>query len=80
MAREVDPRRIEVVDRKVADILRTKTPAEKVEMMLEAAEVAREMLAARISYEHGDWTPSEVAAEVARRILDGSTPSHKVRR
>jgi hypothetical protein len=73
MAREVEPGRIEVVDRRVAEILRAKTPAERVDMMFQASRLTREMLTARLCHEHPEWTLAQTQAEIPRRILNGST-------
>jgi len=60
---------IEIIDDKLVEILRSKTPAERVAMILEANEVARGLAAAGIQYQHSQWTTDHVQAEVARRML-----------
>jgi hypothetical protein len=68
----LDPGQIEVVDPAMAAILRTKTPAEKIEMAAAAHRTARAILTARVQSHHPDWTADEVRAEVARRLLRGA--------
>ena len=64
---------IEVVDARVAAILRQKSPAACVEMIFEASLLAREMMAARVQAEFPEWTSDEVQKEVTRRIISGTT-------
>jgi hypothetical protein len=68
MARHVDPRRIRVPDERVAAILRTKTPEERLTMALECSEMSRRMLIAQIKLRHPDWTPGQVIEELVRRM------------
>ena len=63
--------RYEVVDDKVAEILRKKTPAEKVQMVCDANRTARILIASSLRSRHPDWDEAEVQAEVARRMLYG---------
>jgi hypothetical protein len=73
MAREVDPNRIEVVDRRVAEILRSKTTAERLAMAFAANRFARRVLAGSILTKRPDLTASELQTMVARRMLDDGT-------
>jgi hypothetical protein len=73
------PRTIEVVDWKVAEILRQKTPAERLALIDDCNRAARTMLAAGIRYRHSDWSEDQVLAEVKRRWLDGSNGTDGVR-
>ena len=71
-----DKRPIEMVDRRVAAILRQKTPAERVLMGLECNEAARTILACQLKSRYPQWSDAEVQAEVARRMLgDAARPS-----
>jgi len=67
----LDLGQIEVVDDAVAEILRAKTPAERIALALEAGETARAMLIAQIRARHPDWADAQVQAEVARRWARG---------
>lgn len=64
---------VEVVDARVAAILRRKSPSDCVEMIFESSRLAREMMSSRIRTEYPNWTVDEVNKEVARRILRGTT-------
>ena len=72
MSRVLSPRNIEVVDDKLAEVLRCKTPAEKVEMVAAANRTARLLAAAGIRYQHPDWNDAQVQAEVIRRVCGGT--------
>lgn len=68
MASQLTERQIEVVDDDVAEILRRKTPAERVAMINEFWHSARQKIDATVRGEHSDWDDTQVAAEVARRM------------
>ena len=72
MSRPIDPRNIEVVERELAAILRTKTPAERIEMVFAANRTARMLAAAGIRNQHPDWSDAEVELEVVRRVSGGA--------
>jgi len=63
---------VDVVDDDVAEVLRQKTPGERIQMTAEANDVARVMTAGGIRYRHPEWTEERVQDEVARRMLDAS--------
>ncbi len=63
---------LDVVDDDVAEILRRKTPAERIQMTAEANETARVLVAAGIRYRHPGWPEERVQFEVARRMLDAA--------
>lgn len=66
------PRKIEVVDDRMAEILRAKTPVERVELIGAANRTARRLAAAGVRYQHPDWDESQVQAEVIRRVSSGT--------
>jgi hypothetical protein len=72
MSRPIDPRNIEVVEPELAAILRTKTPAERIEMIFAANRTARMLAAAGIRHQHPDWDESQVNREVVRRVSGGA--------
>jgi Xaa-Pro aminopeptidase len=72
MLRSVDPKNIEVIDDQLAEILRTKTPAERVEMIAAANRTARLLAAAGIRCQHPDWDEAQIQAEVIRRVTGGT--------
>jgi hypothetical protein len=72
MSRVVDPRNLESIDDSLADVLRRKTPAQKVEMIAAANRTARILAAAGIRHLHPDWDELQVQAEVIRRVCGGT--------
>jgi len=59
----------EWVDEHVIEILRSKAPAERVAMILDANDMARSLASAGIRYIHPEWDEQQLQAEVARRML-----------
>lgn len=72
MSQTVNPNRIEVIDDQMAEILRSKTPAERIEMIGAANRTARRLAAAGVRFQHPDWDNSQVQAEVIRRVSGGT--------
>ncbi len=68
----LDPGQIEVVDDAVAEILRRKTPAQRVEMIFQCNETMRLVVEGAIRTFHPQWDDRQVRAEVARRMTRGS--------
>ena len=66
-------RTVDVIDDVLADALRTKSPAEKIQMVGAANRTARILAAAGIRYQHPDWHETQVHAEVLRRVCGGTT-------
>jgi hypothetical protein len=65
----LDNGQIEVVDDAVAEVLRRMTPAERVQVALEANDFVRLAIAGHLATIHPDWTDAQIQAEVARRML-----------
>lgn len=63
---------IELADPETIEMLRHKTPAEKLEMAAGMWRSARAMLLNLVRSEHPDWSDEQVAAEVARRMSHGA--------
>jgi hypothetical protein len=72
MSRKIDPRNIEVIDDDLAEVLRAKTPAERIEMIASANRTARLLAKAGIRYQYPDWNEDQVQAEVLRRVCGGT--------
>jgi hypothetical protein len=72
MSRAIRPSRIERVDNDLARVLRTKSAAERVEMIAAANRTARVLAAAGIRFQHPDWSEEQVHAEVIRRVCGGT--------
>ena len=69
---KLDMRQIEVVDRRIADVLRAKTPAERLQIAFSIWISTRRMLLSHIGHTHPDWSRQDVEREVARRLLHGA--------
>lgn len=67
----IDLKRMEVIDEAMAAVLRTKTPAQRVELVFQAGTLARTMMAAGVKSRHPDWNDQEIQQEVARIWLRG---------
>lgn len=63
-----DPRRIEIIDDEMAEILRAKTGAERLRIAFGMWESARRMLRSMLAADHPDWSEEEIFQEVARRL------------
>ncbi len=72
LERQLDPSRIEVVDEVIAEILRKKTPAQKVEMVFAANRTARMLVRGGVLLRHPDWDEEEVKREVSRKMLNAA--------
>jgi hypothetical protein len=68
----VDPRNIEVLDDKMAEVLRQKTGAERLAIAFGLFSSARRMLISMLRSEHPDWNEDQVNAEAARRLSHGA--------
>ncbi len=72
MARQLDPRQVEVLDDVMAEILRHKGPQDRLRIGFELWTSAHKMLMTHIRHSHPDWDDRAVEREVARRLLHGS--------
>ncbi len=68
----LDDGQIEVVDPFVAECLRKKTFAERMEMVFEANRTMRLLIAGRLQTDYPDWSDEQIQVEVARRMLHGT--------
>ena len=73
MKHRLDDGQIEVVDDRIAEALRHKTPAQRVEMICACNRTMRLLIAGHILTSHSDWGQARVSAEVARRMLRGTS-------
>lgn len=67
----IDPRRIEVVDAEMAEVLRSKTGAERLAITWRMIASARRMIASHLRSEHPDWDDQQIHAETIRRLSLG---------
>lgn len=71
--RLIESSRIEVIDDAVAEILRQKTPAERIALGFSADRTVRLVIEGAIRSDHPDWNDAAVKAAVAQRMLHGTT-------
>ena len=64
----LDPGQIEVVDDTMAEILRHKTPAERIRIGFTLWTSARNMLLTHLKKTHPEWNNDRVEKEVAMRL------------
>jgi hypothetical protein len=67
-----DPRRIEVLDDVMAEVLRRKTPAERLAIGFGLWRSARTLLRGQLTSLHPGWTAAQLDREVARRLSHGA--------
>ncbi len=63
---------IELLDEAIVEILRRKTPAERVAMIFTANRTMRLRLEGHLRTVHPDWDTSQVMQEIARRMSCGA--------
>ena len=73
MSPRLDQGQIEVVDARIAKVLRRKSSSDRIAMIGAANRTARQLLAAGIRHHFSTWDAATVQQEVARRMLRGST-------
>jgi hypothetical protein len=71
MASSLDPKRIEFPDDAMVEILRRKTPAERLAIAFQCNRMMRLRLAGHFQTRHPDWTAEQINRAVATRMLDG---------
>ena len=68
----LDGGQIEVVDDAMADILRQKTPGERIRIGFALWTSARNMLRVHLRRTHPDWSAQAIEKEVVRRLSGGA--------
>jgi hypothetical protein len=63
---------MEILDDAMAEILRRKTPAERLAIANGMWRFARDMLRANLAREHPDWTDDVINCTVAKRLSHGA--------
>jgi hypothetical protein len=63
---------VEVVDDSLIEVLRSKSAAERVQMISDANRTARLLASAGIRYQHPDWDEAQIHAEVLKRVCGGT--------
>lgn len=67
----LDLGQIEVVDERVAAVLRRKSGAERLRIASGLFRAAREIILSRLRQDHADWTAEQIESECARRVSHG---------
>jgi hypothetical protein len=68
----LDRGQIEVVDDKVAEILRKKTGQERLEMVWDSWNFFCRVIGTSLKSSHPEWTQEQIKKEIARRVLYGT--------
>jgi len=68
----LDSGQIEVVDDTMAEILRRKSPAERIRIAFNLWISTHAMLTTHLTKTHPDWDAKKVEVEVARRLSHGA--------
>jgi len=68
----LDKGQIEAVDDAMADVLRKKTPAERIEIGFRLWTFSREMLIAGLKRKYPEWDMGRIEREAARRLSHGA--------
>lgn len=66
------PKKIEMIDPVMAEILRNKTEAERLAISHGMWRHARDALTNMLRSEHPEWTEEQIEREVARRMSNGA--------
>ncbi len=66
-----DYRRIEIVDPQMAEVYRSKTVTQRIQMMLDANATMRLLIAGALRTQYPDWSEQAINQEVAGRMLNG---------
>ena len=62
----------EVLSDEMAEILRAKTPAERLRMALQSWTFLRDLIRRTAAQQHPDWTEQELDRHVAQRMSSGT--------
>jgi hypothetical protein len=61
-----------VIDDRVAEIMRKKTPSERLEIAFGMWRSVRDMIARVVESQNPGWTPDQIRRETARRMSHGA--------
>jgi ABC-type transport system involved in cytochrome bd biosynthesis fused ATPase/permease subunit len=71
-ALRLDRGQIEVVDDRVAEILKTKSGRERLNMVWDAWTFFEKTVRAYLKNRHPEWTDEQIQKEIVRRVTHGS--------
>lgn len=67
-----DPNTLELPNPQLVAALRAMTPEERLEIAARMWRSARDAIRCTLAEEHPDWSPEQIQAETARRLLHGA--------
>jgi len=70
---DFDASRLEVLDPMVIEIMRRKTPAERLQIAFQLNRFVRSRIREHLRDAHPEWTDQQVNCELAARMLSGAT-------
>ena len=68
----LDPGQIEMLDREMVEVLRSKSSAERLAIANGMWRSARRLISNTLKMEHPEWDDDQVATETARRLSHGT--------
>ncbi len=70
--RKTLPDRIEMVDDRMAEILRSKSPFDRLQIGFSLWQSARAFLSAHLGKTHPEWDKAEIQKEISQRFLNAA--------
>ena len=68
----LDPKRYEMMDDAMVEVLRNKSVDEKLAMLDGLWRMARDLIQSKLWLDHPDWSGDQIARETARRLAHGA--------
>lgn len=68
----LDPKRYEIMDDQMAEIMRLKTPDEKMAMLDGMWRMARGLIRDKLRQDNPEWNEADIDRETARRMSRGA--------
>jgi Rv0078B-related antitoxin len=68
----LDPKRYEIMDDQMAQIMRAKTPGEKLAIAESLWRMARGLIRGKLRQDNPKWSEAEIDRETARRMSGGA--------
>jgi hypothetical protein len=68
----LDPKRYEIMDDQMAEIMRSKTPGQRLAIVNSMWRMGRGLIQSMLRHDHPDWSDEEIGRETSRRLLRGA--------
>ena len=68
----LDPKRYEIMDEEMSDIIRAKTPDERLAIAESMWRMARRLIRGTLRQDYPQWSEEELDKEAARRMSSGA--------